>query len=242
MTDSTPQPRTPDLETVIKTGMEAVERRLRVALPGKVEEYNAETQTASVQPLVKETFIDADGASVTESLPQLVTVPVVFPRCGNFMITLPLVAGDHVLLVFNDRSIDKFQTGDGSEVDPLDLRNHDLSDAVAIPGFFPDVQALADASPTNMVVGQSGANQVRIKPDGNVSILQDGAGKVHVGADTAPLAIARVTDKTISDATMTTWINNVNATILQLIAFIAPPGGPGGIPLVSFPAERSRSR
>ena len=46
-----------------------------------------------------------------------------------------LVPGDTVLLVFSERSIDKWAQ-QGGEVDPLDSRLHHLSDPVALPGLL----------------------------------------------------------------------------------------------------------
>ncbi len=161
--------RTPELEDVIRLAIEDTQSRLHVALPGRVEVYDAVKQTVDVKPLVKNSFIDDDGEDVVEELPVINSVPVQFARGGGFFLSFPIVKGDHVLLVFNERSIDKFQTGSGDDIDPVDTRMHNLSDAVALPGFYPDSKALADAHPSNAVLGKDGGTQIHVA-DGKIEL------------------------------------------------------------------------
>lgn len=127
-------PRTPRLAEVFRVALGRVKAELRVALPGRVEKYDDATQRADVLPLLKDTFPGEDGADEVVPLPVLPGVPVIFPGAGGYRVKLPLAAGDVVLLVFSDRSLDKWKAV-GGEVDPIDLRQHHLSDAVAIAGL-----------------------------------------------------------------------------------------------------------
>ena len=108
--------------------------RIHVALPARVESYDSVKQVVSVQPLTKEVSQDESGSPLVESLPIVNNVPVVFPGAGGYQLRFPVTVGDEVLLIFTDRSIDQWKS-QGGEVDPIDLRRHNLTDAIAIPGL-----------------------------------------------------------------------------------------------------------
>ncbi len=93
---------------------------LHCALPGTVVSFDAETQTAVIQPVVR-TGSDVD-------LPLLRDVPVFMP------VSFEIQEGDACLVIFADRDIDAwFETG-GTEVPPSG-RMHSLSDGFAFVGF-----------------------------------------------------------------------------------------------------------
>lgn len=151
--------RSPTLQEVIQTAIESRLSEVRVALPGRIEKYDAARQAADVKPLIQRRITTAEGGEILESLPVIPDVPVVFPRAGDFFISLPISVGDRVLLVFNDKSIDKFVTGKGEDTDPVDVRNQALSDAVALPGFHPFGEALTSTSSSDIVIGKEGGAQ-----------------------------------------------------------------------------------
>lgn len=108
---------------------------LHCALPGTVESFDPETQTAVVRPLLKR----------KTELPLLRDVPVFFPGSRNSAVTWPVSAGDGCLVVFADADIDRwFETGGAGE--PASARKHDLSDAFAFVGFRSVPGALKDLS------------------------------------------------------------------------------------------------
>lgn len=109
---------------------------LHTALPGRVESFDPTTGRATVQPVVKKRY--ADGR--VESLPVVPNVPVVWPRTGAAALSLKLVKGDGVLLVFAERALERWLAL-GGEQEPGAPRRHDLSDAVAIPGLYPFTEA-----------------------------------------------------------------------------------------------------
>lgn len=131
--------RTPRLETFVENLVEGRLADVHTCLPAKVVEFDAGQNKVSVQPLIKVSFIDDDGENQEETLPQISDVPVLYPRAGGgkFAIVFPLEAGDFVTLVFAERSLDRWLSGDGAAVNPGDLRKHQLSDAIAIPGGYP---------------------------------------------------------------------------------------------------------
>lgn len=154
--------RDPTLAEVIRRGMDARIADIHVALPGRVESYDVATQKANVQPLLKRVIASEDGEEVLR-MPVINDVPVIFPRGGGFFLSFPIQAGDHVLLIMNERSIDKWVVNDGGEVNPDDLRMHDLSDAVAYPGFYPFTKSVDDAHASNLVIGKDGGKQIHVK-------------------------------------------------------------------------------
>lgn len=153
--------RSPLLSEVIANHVRMVLESARTSLPGRVESYDPSTQTADVKPMVRDVLVDADGNRLVESLPVVPNVPVAWPRGGGFFLTMPVQKGDFVLLVACDRCIDQWRAK-GAEADPGDLRHHDLSDAVAIPGLYPDTQAISEASGTELVLGKDSGLQLRI--------------------------------------------------------------------------------
>lgn len=188
---------TPDLGTVIAGAIKAALKGVRVALPARVETYDASTQQVTVQPLVFEGFNDETGKRQTERLPVIAGVPLVFPSAGGYRLTFPVAAGDTVLLVFSSSSIDRWLAL-GGEVDPIDDRRHNISDAIAIPGLRDFSHPLASA-PTNCVsLGFDKGPTIEVDPN-----------QVRLGGPDASLAV--VVQSALDDFN-TTLTNVINAT------------------------------
>jgi hypothetical protein len=152
-TDVVPESRRPNMGEWFNVSVEALKGKIRCALPGRVEAYDSNTQRAAVKPLLQGLLRNADGSTTSTSIGVLNEVPVLMLQGGGVQVKLPVAKGDIVLLVFCDRSLDIWKAK-GGEVDPVDLRQHHLSDAVAIP-------CLRDptAAPTA---------KIEIQPDGTV--------------------------------------------------------------------------
>ena len=97
---------------------------LHCALPGTVVSFDAETQTAVIQPAVSR----ASSESQTLSLPLLRDVPVFIP------VSFPVNPGDACLVIFADCDIDAWFESGEAEV-PESPRMHSLSDGFAFVGF-----------------------------------------------------------------------------------------------------------
>lgn len=153
---------------VIQSAIEGQMADTHTAMPGKVLSYNALRQTCSVQPLLKRVLFDTGGEKSYESLPAVADVPVAFPRAGGHVLSMPLAAGDYVLLVFNEASLAEFRST-GDEAEPGDIRRHCAGYPVAIPCFYPDSQPLSPADPhsTKAIFGLDGLpQQIRISATG----------------------------------------------------------------------------
>ena len=145
---------------------------LRCAAPGIIQSFNKENQTVVVQLAVKELiFIDRLQSL---AIPQLGDVPLVIPKAGNFVITVPPKKGDECLIVFGDTCIDSWwEYGEEKDNpnsygarDPMSIRRHDLSDAFAILGTWSKPRKIADyATDACEIRTLDGKNKVQIKDD-----------------------------------------------------------------------------
>lgn len=121
----------------IKAAKDALNNELRVAMPGIVEGWDAETQTVTVQLAIREKIINA-GAEEELQIPLLVDVPVVMPRAGGYSLVFAPNPGDECLVVFADNCIDGWYQSGGVQ-SQVDNRRHDLSDGFAILGCWSQV-------------------------------------------------------------------------------------------------------
>ena len=102
---------------------------LHCALPGIVVSFDAESQTAVIQPAVSRVIpIVAEGSPSSVSMPLLRDVPVFMP------VSFEVNPGDACLVIFADCDIDAwFETGEPQE--PKSARKHALSDGFAFVGW-----------------------------------------------------------------------------------------------------------
>ena len=100
---------------------------LHWALPGTVMSFDAEAQTAVIQPAVKRRAEQRDVP-----LPLLHDVPVFMP------VPFEINPGDASLVIFADCDIDAWFESGEAEV-PASNRSHSLSDGFAFVGFRPRV-------------------------------------------------------------------------------------------------------
>lgn len=166
--------RTPELADIIRQAIEDRLADVHVMLPGRIDSYDASLQKADVEPLIKRVQQTVDG-ELDEELPVIPGVPVVFPRAGGFKITMPVEPGDRCMLVFCERSIETYQTGQGRrgdtsslirQSDPGTFEMHNLSDPVAVMGWYNDAEALSPAPDTSdMVIGEHGGPVIHIGGD-----------------------------------------------------------------------------
>ncbi|EKN3638181.1 Gp138 family membrane-puncturing spike protein, partial [Yersinia enterocolitica] len=98
---------------------DSIATQLRVAMPGIIQSFDADTVTCTVLPAIKGNDSGVSGDRESADLPLLVDVPVIFPRGGGCTLTFPIKAGDECLLIFSDRCID-FWWQNGGVQEPVD--------------------------------------------------------------------------------------------------------------------------
>jgi hypothetical protein len=199
------QSRSPDYIETLRAAISQGINGLFVGLPGRVDSYNPVTQKASIKPLLKRAFIDNAGNEGLDELPVLPDVPVIFPRGGGYYLSMPIEKNDNVLLLFCDRSIDTYMVSTGVvDLDPVDLREHDLSDAVAIPGFFPTPKVIKDVIATDAVFGKEQGAQIRAKGS-TVEVTT-------AGAPTSTAFVANATKVTVELGKIATAITGLGGS------------------------------
>jgi hypothetical protein len=154
---------------------------LRVCCPGVVDAYDPETITVTVQPVGREVLRKPDGSFESAQLPQLVDVPVVFPRGGDFTLTYPIRKGDECLVVFADRCFDAWHQSGGIQ-EAVETRLHDLSNAIAIVGPFSQATKIPSPHAENVQLRHNdGDCWIEITPEKDINIETPGKGRWHLG-------------------------------------------------------------
>lgn len=156
--------KTPTLAEVLNHTIQLALTRMFKVRVGRIEKFDASKGLADVKPLQHEVRTEEAG-DVTYSLAVVPGVPVMSFGGGDYHLTLPVTKGDECLLLCVDRSIDLWHAR-GGEGDPVDVRRHNLSDAIAIVGLRSTPRKL-DEWPTDRIeLGKQGGVRVAVKEDG----------------------------------------------------------------------------
>lgn len=142
------------LQLLVETSLSEINTQT----PGVIVSFDAAKNRAVVKPSMPKSL--SDGSEL--DAPQIVEVPIVWTGNSKGSFTYPLEKGDNVMLVFQQRSLEGWLSGNTDA--PDDPRQFDLSDCVAIPGCGPG----GTADPTDVVL-KFHESEVRIKPDNTVS-------------------------------------------------------------------------
>lgn len=180
-----------DLEEAMRAVIGGSLSEVWTAMPAIVQSFDSAKQTCVVQIAIKSLTLSKKGDRSWVALKPITDVPVIFPRCGNFVLTFPLVQGDEVLVVFSSRCKASWQQNGGVQTQ-YEFRMHDLSDGFAIPGpasgpklipnFSTDTMQLRTVNGTLYVeIGANGQiNIVAPQTGGQVNIIA--AGKVNINS------------------------------------------------------------
>jgi hypothetical protein len=221
--------REPTIAEIIRAALDARCADLRVSLPGEIVKFDPSKQLADVRPLLREGHEDETGVEVVEELPVIPNVPVQMYGAGDLVLTFPVEQGDPCLLVFTDRSLDLWKER-GTSVDPVDLRRHNLTDAVAfvgvrakpaaLSGFDTDAAALRHANGKGVFVKSSGVDLGIKNPADAVAL----ASKVEAELNKLYTALAALT--TVVNAHATVFSAHVHVITLVPVPSAAPPATP----------------
>ena len=153
--------------------------RIRCHVPGIVQSYDSSQQTVTVQVAIRE-LLNEDGEGKWTEVPLLLDVPIVFPRAGGYVLTLPISQGDEVLVCFGDSCIDAWWQAGGVQ-NQIDIRRHDLSDAFAIPGPWSQPRRVSNYS-TNSCQLRNEAGSAYVEIDGSVVNIKASVVNIDAGA------------------------------------------------------------
>lgn len=117
------------LVDIIQRALTEALANTHTATVGRVVKVNE--KTVDIQPVINAVF---NGADV--KLPVFAEVPLVTLQGGSSYLHMPVAVGDYALVVFTERSFDRWYAGT-DEVRPPELRMHDYSDGFAIVGINP---------------------------------------------------------------------------------------------------------
>lgn len=178
---------TPLLDRVIQDAIDTALLELHTAMPGKVMQINGNTK-ADIQPLLQRRYKDG----TLQTLPIIQGVPICFPSGKDWWVKCPVAVGDTGMIVFAERSIDKWLVAGGFS-DPADTRKHDISDAMFYPGLKPFSETIP-GDPQDMVL-HNGKAEVQMKKAGKFKITN---------GDQELLDLISQTEQALVDATVNT--------------------------------------
>lgn len=121
---------------------------VNTCIPGQIVYFDVIKQTATIRPCIRSATIDQTGNKTFVDLPEIFLCPVWFPYSTNsgFSLTYPINAGDQCLILFSQRSFDKWLLH-GSYQDPVEdniPRTHAFTDAIALVGLIPNVSKISN--------------------------------------------------------------------------------------------------
>lgn len=208
-----------DMRELLERFRDSLQEDLHTALPGIVQSYDAATQRADIVPGLNRILPTREGEPVSELMPTLRAVPVVFPGSGDWFVRWPISAGDEVLLVICERDPARWlQTGDRS--DPIDVRAHHLAHAVAIPGLRSRPGQLPAPSGSALELGEVGGASIRIEGDGTIRLGGVGAVATVAAAAKVDAVLTAIATTVISPGDGGLAIKNA---VIAALAALSPP-------------------
>lgn len=160
-----------DQEQAMRLMLDGRQSLIWTCCPGIVESVDWAQMTCEVQPAIQGIVSNEDGTQTFVNLPLLLDVPIVFPSAGGFTITMPLAAGNEVLVVFASRCIDAWWQSGGIQK-PIEYRMHDLSDGFAFPGpkSLPNVVP-AISTTALQIRNDVGTSYIEMSADGKIKLV-----------------------------------------------------------------------
>jgi hypothetical protein len=157
-------------EDMMRLTMDNFANNLRVAVPGIIQSFDPVAQTVTVQPAIRERVKTDTLQTQWLNLPLLLDVPVVLPRAGNMVLTMPIQQGDECLVVFADMCMDAW-FGAGGVQNQIEIRRHDLSDGIAIVGLWSQPRTIPNYSTTSAQLRNAAGTQYVEITDNAVNLV-----------------------------------------------------------------------
>lgn len=228
-----PRERFSDLEEALRMALRAERATIWTTMPGTVVSFDPDAVTAVVQLTIQGVVAKSDGSADAVNLPQLLDVPVVFPRGGGVTLTFPIAADDECLVHFSARCIDGWWQSGGVQL-PMDTRMHDLSDGFCVVGpqsqvnkitgistttaqlRTDDGQAFIELDPESHAVNTTTTGDVSVTAGGDLSADITGDMSVTVGGDLTADVTGSATVDVTGDLTASAATADVTAASITL--------------------------
>lgn len=151
---------------------------IHTAMPVVVVRYDQSKRLVDVKPLIKEAYLDENDVRQVKSFAVIPNVPIQWPGAGGYVLTFPISDGvstiiDGVIppattgkITISERSIDRWLSGSGGEVDPEIDHEHDLSDAMFEPELRPFGGNYPSTPADHVVLGKDGGIQIHLRATG----------------------------------------------------------------------------
>ena len=160
---------------ILKRTLDQFNIDLRVACPAIVQSFDPVAQTVVVKLAIREDTVYQGVLTRGVEIAPIADIPIYMPRAGNYVLTMPITAGDECLVIFADMCIDAWWQSGGIQ-NQIDKRRHDLSDAFAVIGPWSQVKVFENYS--------TDTAQLRdLEGTTYVEIAQEGVGN-FIGEDT----------------------------------------------------------
>ncbi len=267
MTKQNVSPNEPELIDVLNLLRKDVMLGLSSHHVGSIESFDAEKQTARVTVAYKKTFYEPNPVTgvfdeTYKEYPILIDCPVIVLSGGKGSLRFPITAGDDCLMLFNDRDIDNWFSGN-YDAAPKSLRLHSLSDGFALVGLHNTTKPLKlyAVDKTELWHGEKSrlslsdalvayeflkddSTLIGFKADAASSMLNYGV-TGFVGAKDKKIVLKSDTLNLKTELQeLCTQLNNLNTQLGNMVAAIklitVPYASPGG-PAVSGPPGNAAS-
>ena len=149
-------------------------------------------------------------------------------------------------LIFGERSLDQYMSSTNQVVDPLDLRMHDLSDAVAIPGCSPVVRAIKSDDNESLTLGvEDNGAQIHIKNGGVIELNFAGGNMLTIQSQgsTATMTLGTGADHPVmATPTAAWWLTVLSAFLSHTHLFGGVPTSGAQSPLPAWASSNASGR
>lgn len=145
---------------------------------GKIVEFFPETQTATIELLVSQIVSTEQSNFNDTDIAHLEDVPIKFPKVQNFVITLPVKAGDKCEVSFHKygithwlyENLEAYRVTRGRP-EPAALRRYSLQDATAEVTLSSFLDPITDFSPDDLVIrNKENTQSITLRPNGETHV------------------------------------------------------------------------
>lgn len=152
----------------LKVFIESMLRNVYTATPALVVGVDLESNSVDVQPLIRRR--DSDNTQHDASIQYSVPLHILSADSGRFKITMPVSAGDTVMLFYSQRDLQFFHGSDGKTiVDSGSPLAHNSNPVFAVAGLF--TRTNTTNIPTNSLYIQADNASIDMNQNGDIQMV-----------------------------------------------------------------------